>query len=104
MKAAISPVTNSPVSRSSRTAWAVKKSCPGVAVELRTLTAAGGVLDGQRVQPQLVCDQLKLCHVGSTEIDPHYSRLVVEVLGHHAQGEVLVVKNPIAIAAVCTIS
>ena len=71
----------------------------GVAAELGTLTASDGVLDGKRMQSQLVRHELQLCHIGSTQIYPDQGGHVLQVLGHPAQGETLVVKDPVAMAA-----
>ena len=67
----------------------------GVAVELWTLAAAGGVLDGKEMQPQLVRDELQICQVRGAKIYPHHRGHVFKVLGHSPKEKLSSVKTPL---------
>ena len=72
----------------------------GVAVELGPVAAGGRVLDGQRVQRQLVGDQLEVLGVRGAEVDPDDGLgVVLEVLGDLLDGEVLVGQDAVGPAA-----
>ena len=71
----------------------------GVAVELRSLASTGGVLDGERVQPELVRYKLKVLEIWTAQIHPHHRGLVLEVFGYVVQREILVSEDPVAVTA-----
>ena len=70
----------------------------GVAVELRALAAAGGVLDGERVQPELVGHELQICPRRARTDPPRRSPSSCEVLGDAREGEALVDQDSVPVA------
>ncbi len=70
-----------------------------VVVDLRPLVRLERVLDGQRVQPQLVGQPGEVGGVGREEVDPHDRVLVREPFGDVGDREVLVGQHAVAVGA-----
>jgi hypothetical protein len=48
-----------------------------IAVELGALMLVDGVLDRERVQPELLGQHLEVSEVGGGEVEPHHRRVVL---------------------------
>ncbi len=68
-----------------------------VAVELGALAFVHRVLDGQRVQAELVAEHREVLPVGVTQIQPDHDRLVLQVLADVGDGKALADKRPVPV-------
>ena len=60
-----------------------------VAVKLRALVLLHGVLDGQRVQPELLAQHGQVAVVGIPQVQPDGDRLIGQVIADLGHGETL---------------
>jgi len=70
-----------------------------VVVDLRTLMGFEGVFDGQLVQPELVCEVVKLLGRRPAEVDPDHRAGPREVFGHLRDREALSVQHAVEVDA-----
>jgi hypothetical protein len=68
-----------------------------VAVQLGPLMLLDGVLDGQRVQPELLGDDLQVLLVGLAQVQPHHRVRLLEEGGDLGGREVLGLQHPLAV-------
>jgi hypothetical protein len=68
-----------------------------VAVQLGPLMLLDGVLDGQRVQPELLGDDLQVLLVGLAQVQPHHRVRLLEEVGDLGGREVLGLQHPLAV-------
>jgi hypothetical protein len=57
----------------------------------------GGVLDRQRMQPELLRDDLQVLLVGLAQVQPHHRVRLLEVVGDLGGREVLGLQRPVAV-------
>jgi hypothetical protein len=68
-----------------------------VAVQLGPLMLLDGVLDRQRMQPELLRDDLQVGMVGLAQVQPHHRAGLLEVVGDLSGREVLGLQHPLAV-------
>ena len=68
-----------------------------VAVQLGPLVLLDGVLDRQRVEPELLRDDLQVLLVGLAQVQPHHRVRLLEVVGDLGGWEVLGLQLPLSV-------